>query len=109
MSTDTNGSEESSAATLRTDVVDALDSEFPQLRGGRRVVQHVDAGSGLVTLSFSCGCSDGVSDATERAIENTLVTEIDGVTGVATESGCGCGSGSGSATRGDDTAPDAPF
>jgi|AntRauMinimDraft_4_1070384.scaffolds.fasta_scaffold00015_97 Fe-S cluster biogenesis protein NfuA len=105
MSTDTNGPAESSAATLRTDVVDALDTEFPQLRGGRRVVQHVDADSGVVTLSFSCGCSDGVSDATERAIENTLVTEVDGVTGVSTESGCGCGS----ATPGDDTGPNAPF
>jgi Fe-S cluster biogenesis protein NfuA len=105
MSTDTNGSAEPSAVTLRTDVVDALDSEFPQLRGGRRVVQHVDADSGVVTLSFSCGCSDGVSDATERAIEHTLVTEIDGITGVSTESGCGCGS----ATRGDDTGPEAPF
>ena len=105
MSTDANGPTEPSAATLRTDVVDVLDSDFPQLRGGRRVVKRVDAASGVVTLSFSCGCSDGVSDATERAIENALVTEVDGVTGVSTESGCGCGS----ATRGDGTGPDAPF
>ncbi|SEW12384.1 hypothetical protein [Halobacterium jilantaiense] len=106
MSTDATESRDVTAATLRSRVAATLDSEFPDLRGGKRVVQRVDADTGVVTLSFSCGCSDGVSADTERAIENTLVTELDPVTGITTESGCGCGS-AGRST--DDTGPKAPF
>jgi Fe-S cluster biogenesis protein NfuA len=106
MSTDASDSREPTAAALRSRVAATLDSEFPDLGGGKRVVRRVNADTGVVTLSFSCGCSDGVSADTERAIENTLVTELDAVTGITTESGCGCGSRGGST---DDAGPRAPF
>jgi Fe-S cluster biogenesis protein NfuA len=107
MSTGASESDEPTAATLRNRVASTLDREFPRLRGGKRVVQRADPDTGIVTLSFSCGCSDGVSKSTERAIENTLVTELDNVTGITTESGCGCGPSD--SKESDDTGPKAPF
>lgn len=121
MSTDASGSAEPTAADLRTSVVSTLREEFPQLRGAERAVQGVDPDSGVVTMSFGCGCSGGISDAAKAAIENRLVNEVEGISGMTTESGCGCGHGGGrghdhghSHGQGhdhgsDDSGPEAPF
>ncbi|QRY24787.1 hypothetical protein [Halobacterium sp. BOL4-2] len=106
MRTETDESQDPTAATLRRRVAATLDREFPDLSRGTRVVQRVNAETGLVTLSFDCGCSDGVSPDTERAIEATLVADLDAVTGITTDSGCGCGS---TDTSTDDAGPTAPF
>lgn len=102
MSTETGGAGEpepeagpETASELRTAVVAALDERFPSVRGGGggRTVREVDLETGVVTLSFGCGCSGGVPEQVERAVADHLVDEVPGVGAVRTAGGCGCGGG----------------
>ncbi len=106
-----------SASDLRARVVSTLKEQFPQLRNSERAVTGVDSETGVVTLSFGCGCSGGLSEPAKQAIENQLVNDVDGITGMRTESGCGCGSGGGHGhghghdhgAKDSDDGPEAPF
>ncbi|MFB6112306.1 MAG: hypothetical protein ABEJ35_07215 [Halobacteriaceae archaeon] len=115
MSTET---ETDGAAELRTAVTAAIEEAYPELQtGGGRPVREVDPTTGVVTLSFGCGCSGGVSEATEAAVANHIVDVVDGIDAVRTASGCGCGGGhrGGSVAEVErpgpstDEGPDAPF